>query len=338
MKLQENFNLRPFNTFGITAQARWFAEATDSESLFQLLQYREKLSVPLLILGGGSNVLLVNNFDGIVIRIAIKGVSQQVEGNDTAIFEVSAGESWEMLVDRSVAGGWGGIENLAMIPGSVGAAPIQNIGAYGAELKDVLVHLEALDLSSYLIKRFTKEECRLGYRTSIFKQEAKSRFVILKVVLRLNRSNVVNLSYPGLEKEVREASKNPTIADVSSAVKRLRKSKLPDPLLLANAGSFFKNPDVDLSTYRHLTEQHPKLVAYPYETGRYKLATAWLIEQCGWKGYRNGDAGVHSKQPLVLVNYGNASGCQILDLANRIRDSVEAKFGVRLEPEVNIII
>lgn len=337
MELLENFDIKPLNTFGISSHARWFAEACDCESLLNFIQAGEKLSVPLLILGGGSNVLFVNDFDGIIIRLAIKGVSQRIESNSTLIVEAAAGESWELLVEKYVAGGWGGIENLAMIPGSVGAAPIQNIGAYGVELKDVLVELEALDINNCTVRRFSNQECNFGYRTSIFKQEAKSRFVILKVALRLNRGQTVNLSYPGLAREVLSVSGTPTISDVANAVKKLRAGKLPDPTVLGNAGSFFKNPEVDIATYQCLKYQHPGLVAFPTGNNWFKLSAAWLIEQCGWKGYRNGDAGVYYKQPLVLVNYGNASGVQILDLASRIRDSVEKHFDIRLVPEVNII-
>lgn len=337
--LQRNVSLQPYNTFGIKAAAKWYVRITEAAQLPGLITLPVFKENRRLLLGGGSNILLTQDFDGLVIHIAITGIHVESITNDQVWVRAGAGHNWHALVLHCVAQGWGGIENLSLIPGTVGAAPIQNIGAYGAELKDVFHSLQAFDFEVGRFVTLDAAACRFGYRDSIFKHpENKNRYAITDVTLRLHRHPVLNLQYDALQKELQGVDASAlTIADVSNAVVRVRQSKLPDPAVIGNAGSFFKNPAVALAQFQALRQQHPNMPAYPQPDGSVKLAAGWLIEQCGFKGRRTGNTGSHAQQALVLVNYGNASGQEVLALANSIRQAVLQRFGVQLEMEVNVV-
>lgn len=335
--IQENFNLSDYNTMGIAAKARYFSSVQTEEELQSLLSNSRFQDTPRLVMGGGSNVLFVNNYEGMVVHINIKGVSVVREDEREVILNVGAGENWHELVLHCVEKGWGGIENLSLIPGSVGAAPIQNIGAYGVELEKVFESLEALEIKTGELKSFNKEECRFGYRDSVFKNKLKGLFVITGVKLRLQKSPTINTSYRALSDKLEEKGiKNPSIKDISKAVIEIRQSKLPDPAEIGNTGSFFKNPVITKKQFEELQSAYPDMPSYP-AGGKIKVPAAWLIDQCGWKGKRFGDAGVHKMQALVIVNYGNATGEDIWNLAQKIQVSVKDRFGVLLTPEVNIV-
>lgn len=330
----ENHSLKSYNTFGLESRASFLAEIKSEEELISLIEWNGIRQLPVLILGGGSNILFTKNFEGLVIKNAIKG---KVILN-TEIIKAASGEIWHELVLFSLDNDLGGIENLSLIPGLVGAAPIQNIGAYGVELKDVFVELEAIHLTTGEKKIFTKEMCAFGYRDSVFKREEKGQYFILSVTLKLNRNPEVNTSYGAINKELEKLGiSNPTIKDVSHAVITIRQSKLPDPREIGNAGSFFKNPEIDLNLFESLQNKYPDIPSYPTKQNMKKLAAGWLIEQCGWKGKKVGNTGCHKDQALVLVNYGNAKGTEIKNLASEIIESVYTKFGVSLEAEVNIM-
>jgi len=292
---------------------------------------------PVLILGGGSNILLVSKEIERVLKIDIRGIEEVKEETSHIYVNAGAGENWNDFVQYTLSRNWGGLENLSLIPGQVGAAPIQNIGAYGVELKDVFFELEAYDREDRKVYAFGVNDCKFGYRDSIFKSERKGRYIILNVTFRLNKTPVLKTSYGAIREELKKMNvKSPSIRDISNAVIAIRRSKLPDPKDIGNAGSFFKNPIVNQEQFLSLSKKYADLPAYPHEDQLVKLAAGWLIEQSGWKGYRKGDAGVHENQALVLVNYGNATGSEILDLSKRITESVLKKFGVALEREVNI--
>lgn len=337
MEVINNVSLKPYNTFGIDVSTNFFTEADDLHQLRNIFKLPDFKSLPKLLLGGGSNILFTKDFEGLVLKINFRGIKHEFFGEHKVLVTAGAGEDWNGLVQFCVNQNWGGLENLSLIPGSVGAAPIQNIGAYGVELKDVFDHLEALDLQTFEMRRFIADECKFGYRDSIFKREFKNRFLITSVGFMLSTRPVFNLSYPALKLEIEKTGAPPTLHSVSDAVIRIRRSKLPDPEILGNAGSFFKNPVVDSQFFESLKEKHPGIPSFYVSESEIKIPAAWLIEQCGWKGRRFGDAGVHARQPLVLVNYGKATGLQILDLANQIRESVLSRFQLQLEPEVNII-
>jgi UDP-N-acetylmuramate dehydrogenase len=289
---------------------------------------------PLLFIGGGSNLLFTKDFAGTVVLVATRGISV-VEKEGTVLLTAEAGERWDDVVGYAVERGWGGLENMSLIPGSAGAAPVQNIGAYGAEMKDVLHSVEALDLETMDIRTLNNDECGFGYRESVFRHSG-GRFLILSITLKLSKQPVLNLDYGSIREALaKSGTGEPTLREVRETVIRIRTGKLPDPAVSGNAGSFFRNPVVSGELLDQLRFEHPGLVSFPFGD-QYKLAAAWLIEQCGWKGRRQGDAGVNPDQPLVLLNYGSAAGKEILDLAKQIRDSVAGKFGVELEPEVNI--
>jgi len=337
-EIKEDFSLHSFNTFHIDSVARYFTEVDTIESLKELISSGQLDDKPLLIVGGGSNLLFTGNFKGIVVHIINKGIEIISRTDDSVIVQASAGENWHEFVAFCVSQGFGGIENLSLIPGNVGSCPIQNIGAYGVEVKDTILSVDAVDLETGESMNFSKEECRFGYRDSIFKRDLKGKFVICSVTFELKLNPVVQLEYGAIKQELSSKRiENPTIAEVSNAVCSIRQSKLPDPKILGNAGSFFKNPTVDQKFAEKLAESFPKLVSYPIADEKVKLAAGWLIEQCGWKGFRDGDAGVHENQSLVLVNYGNATGSNILTLAHRIQNSVYERFGVKLDMEVNVI-
>jgi len=335
MNVQQNISLKPYNTFGIDVKANRFIEITDK---LQLKAVLEKNSLPLLILGGGSNLLLTKDFEGLVIKNNIKGIDILEEDNQSIILKVGAGEIWHQFVMYSIEKGYCGIENLSLIPGNVGASPMQNIGAYGVEVKDLITQVEAVNLKDFSIKYFSNAECNFGYRTSVFKTTEKGKYFITAVTFKLSKTPNLNTSYGAIEGELNERGiSNPTIKDVSDAVIAIRQSKLPDPLEIGNSGSFFKNPVVKESVKNKILENFENAPNYPQADGTYKMAAGWLIEQCGWKGKRIGDYGVHDKQALVLVNHGGAKGGDIYQLSEDIIQSVQQKFNITLEREVNII-
>lgn len=337
MHIQENVSLKSYNTFGIDVPASHFLEVRSVDTLREVL--RRKDLPPPFVLSGGSNILLTAPLNALVLYINLRGREVIREDEGEVIIRAMAGENWHELVMWALEQGFGGIENLALIPGKTGTAPIQNIGAYGVELKDVFVACTALDIKTGALKRFDREQCRFGYRDSFFKREGKGRFIILSLELRLTRNNhELSTSYGAIEAELRARSiSDPSPWDVAEAVIDIRRRKLPDPSQLGNSGSFFKNPVIPASLLEKLREQHPDMPGYPQEEGSVKVPAGWLIEQCGLKGYRTGDAGVHKNQALVLVNYGKAGGEDILQLARHIQAAVKARFSIELQPEVNII-
>ncbi len=338
MDMLENTPLRHLNTFGIDCRARYLAEITSTEDLHAVRGNALFGSLERLVLGGGSNVLFCRDFDGLVLLNKMAGRSVIDENEDRIWINVAGGENWHDLVTWCVEQGWGGIENLALIPGSVGAAPIQNIGAYGVELRDVFVSLEAFFWESGETRVFFRDDCRFGYRDSIFKNELKGRVFITSVTLKLSRLPRVNTSYGNLAGLLAERGiARPGVRDVYQAVIDIRRSKLPDPAVTGNAGSFFKNPELPEALARAILEKHPDAPHFPVDENTIKIPAGWLIEQCGWKGRTEGRAGVHEKQALVLVNRGGASGEEIRSLAYKIMASVRETFGVELQPEVNII-
>jgi UDP-N-acetylmuramate dehydrogenase len=337
VRLLENFSLQRLNTFGIDVRARFFSEATDENSLIACLEHAFRDGESLLFLGGGSNVLFLKDFDGLVVRNRIQGVEVVEEDASHVWVKVEGGMSWHAFVLQAVARNWAGIENLSLIPGTVGAAPIQNIGAYGVEVKDVIHSLEVIHIRSGKKRTLYAAECAFSYRDSIFKGEYKGDLIILSVTFRLQKGGEVNITYGDIHSVLKEMGiEKPGIADVSKAVIHIRQSKLPDPAVLGNAGSFFKNPEVSFDVFSDLKSRYPSLPGYPLEGG-VKVPAGWLIEQAGWKGYRSDKVGVHERQALVLVNYGGASGAEVVELATRVQESVEDQFGIRLVPEVNYV-
>ncbi|MBC3538211.1 UDP-N-acetylmuramate dehydrogenase [Rufibacter sediminis] len=339
MTIQREASLQPYNTFGIDARATLLAEFTSVEELRQLLQNPEVQALPKLILGGGSNVLFTQDVEAAVLLNRIKGITLNPEADGKHVLVTSgSGETWHDLVLYSLEQDLGGIENLSLIPGTVGAAPLQNIGAYGVELKDTFVSLEALEMESGNLVTFTHEQCGFGYRESVFKKEAKGKFIVTSVTLRLTKEHTFNTSYGAiqdtlLQQQVQELS----LKAISQAVCHIRRSKLPDPAKIGNAGSFFKNPEIPLALFEILKSQYPGIPGYPVSPETVKVPAGWLIEQCGWRGKILGKHGVHKDQALVLVNYGGAAGNDVKALAYEIIQSVEQKFGITLTPEVNII-
>ncbi len=335
--LQRNTLLKTHNTFGINASASFFARFKSEEELLVLL--KENKNHELFILGGGSNILFTKNFEGLVLKNEIKGFNILQESDKSVLVEAGAGMNWHEFVLKCLDLNFGGVENLSLIPGNVGASPMQNIGAYGVEIKDVFEYLDAIHIKTGTLKRFTNKDCAFGYRESIFKNKVKGEYIISRVGFRLTKEHVINTSYGAINKELENQNiLNPNIKDVSNAVIAIRKSKLPDPNKIGNAGSFFKNPIIPLATLTVLQEKYPSVPNYPAGAESVKLAAGWLIEQAGWKGKTfNESYGVHKNQALVLVNYGNATGNEILNLSNLIINDVKEKFGVQLEREVNIL-
>lgn len=337
LQIQENVSLKNFNTFGIEARSRWFVEVSHPNELTELFLDPVWKVTKTLVLGGGSNMLWVNDFDGLVVRINIRGIGHRISHNDVFV-EAGAGEVWNDLVNYCVLRGFAGLENLSLIPGSVGAAPIQNIGAYGVELKDVFHSCSAFEIATGKLKTFTNADCRFDYRESIFKGELKDQYIISSVKFHLSLIPNLNLNYGSIEQELANRHiSSPTIADVSRVVAHIRVSKLPDPSTIGNAGSFFKNPIIPSTQFELLRSRFPAVVSYPAGDGGVKLAAGWLIEQCGWKGKTVGRTGTWKNQALVLVNHGGATGQEVFQLSSEIIDSVYAKFGVMLQREVNII-
>lgn len=335
MIIHENFPLKPFNTFGIDAIAKKFSSFGNKEELAAIIDGNRE---SLLILGGGSNVLFTKNFDGLVLKNEIKGIEVLCEDENDVYVKVGAGEVWHEFVKFCIQNNFSGVENLALIPGSVGASPMQNIGAYGVEIKSVFHSLEAFHLKDHSVLIFTNEDCKFGYRESVFKNKYKGEFAILSVTYRLAKQPRFNTSYGAIEEELqRMGVKDLSIQAIAQAVINIRTSKLPNPAEIGNAGSFFKNPEIAAAQFELLKNEYPSMPGYPLEGQKVKLAAGWLIEQCGWKGYRKGHAGCHAKQALVLVNYGGVKGNEILELSEEIIQSVKKKFNVQLEREVNII-
>lgn len=333
LSVHEQQSLQPFNTFGVAVKAHWYAEASTDAEVREALAAAAALGAPLLVMGGGSNLLLTGDLDALVLRMVSRGRRLLQEEGGQVLVEAEAGEPWHPFVLWTLEQGLAGLENLSLIPGTVGAAPVQNIGAYGVELKDVLHSLLALDRLSGELHEFRADECEFAYRHSRFKRES-GRWLILRVRFALSRQAVLHLDYGPLRQRLQQQGIDaPTPLAVSQAVCAIRAEKLPDPQVLGNAGSFFKNPLVGEAQAEQLRERWPGLVGYPAGSGQVKLAAGWLIERAGWKGYRDGDAGVHELQALVLVNYGGASGRQLLALAQRIQADIRARFGVDLEIE-----
>lgn len=338
MLIKSNFCLKPYNTFGIEAEASQAAPITSVNDLKELFADGHLQNKKTLVLGEGSNVLFTQSFEGLILINQIRRKKVIEETNEYVLLKVNGGEFWSSLVDFTVENGWAGLENLSLIPGTVGAAPVQNIGAYGVELKDVMQNLEAFDLRTGKVVQFNNRECAFTYRNSIFKQQYKNRFFIVNVTFRLSKTPVFKLDYGPLKKAFADLPSNKIdIKQVSEVVKTIRRSKLPEPEVLKNAGSFFKNPVVDAITFASLKKEFSGLPAFKINENEFKLAAGWLIEQSGWKGKRMGEAGVYEKQALVLVNYGKATGKEILTLATAIQQHVKNKFGLELEMEVNII-
>lgn len=336
MQIQENISLKPFNTFAIDAKAKYFAPFRDLDELTQLITQHPEPNT--FILGGGSNILLAGNFDGLVLKNEIKGIMEVHEDVEHVYVNAGAGENWHRFVLYCIQRNWAGVENLSLIPGNVGASPMQNIGAYGVELENIFYGLEAFHLKEKKKVTFTPGDCSFGYRESVFKGKYRNQFVILNVTYKLRKQPIFHTSYGAIEQELEKMGvKTLSIKAISDAVINIRMSKLPDPAKIGNAGSFFKNPIIPHEQFRILKIKFPGIIGYTNVDGSVKLAAGWLIEKCGWKGFRRGDAGCHANQALVLVNYGNATGGEIVRLSEEIVDSVRSTFGLLLEKEVNII-
>lgn len=336
MVILKNYSLKPYNTFGLEVLATNLIRVRSGKALREALQLNLQ---PLFILGGGSNVLLTKKVDGLVLKNEIKGIKIKKESNKSVTIAVGGGENWHELVLWSVQKGFGGLENLSLIPGTVGAAPIQNIGAYGVELSSIFKKLEAIDLSTGKKQVFKKKDCQFGYRESIFKKALKGKYFITKVYLKLSKKNhQLNTSYGAIQDRLQtKGIQHPNIKDISDIVIAIRSEKLPDPATLGNSGSFFKNPEIPQEQFRTLQQAFPDIIHYDLPDNKVKIPAGWLIEQCGWKGKKVGNTGAYSKQALVLVNYGGATGEEVKNLAFQIMDSVKQKFGIALNPEVNII-
>ena len=341
MQVQENISLKPYNTFGIDSRARYFSSFHSVDELIQLTTHFPiaiGTQLTTLILGGGSNILFTKDFDGLVLKNEMTGIEKINEDETYVYIKCGAGENWHQVVLHCIENNWAGIENLSLIPGCVGASPMQNIGAYGVEIKDVFHELTAFHLQEKTNYTFKINDCEFGYRESVFKRKYKDQFVILDVTYRLSKQPHFNTSYGAIEQELEKMGViELSIKAISQAVINIRSSKLPDPKEIGNAGSFFKNPSVAKEKYLQLKKDFENIVGYENADGTVKLAAGWLIEQGGWKGYRKGDAGVHERQSLVLVNFGNASGNEVFGISEKIVSSVNDKFGVSLEREVNIL-
>lgn len=337
MILLENVSLKPYNTFNIEVKAKYFTSLENDADIVAFCELLQNKQDKFLILGGGSNVLFTSDFEGYVGKINTKGIDIVDDNEEYIIIKAQSGVVWDELVQLTVENEWYGLENLSLIPGNVGSSPIQNIGAYGIEIKDVLHQLEAIHIQSLQKQIFSNSQCHFAYRDSIFKNELKSQYVITSVSFKLRKKKNLNIEYGAIAQELKKKSiVNPSIKDIREIICEIRTAKLPDYNKIGNSGSFFKNPSINSSFYNILLQTHKEIAAYKQDNNTFKLSAAWLIEQCGWKGYRNGDIGVYDKQALVLVNYGNARGEDIFILSKKIIDSVFKKFGIYLEREVNI--
>lgn len=344
MTVKENHALKEHNTFGINAYAKYFIDVTTESELLQAIEFYKKLEqypkTPLLFLGGGSNILFRADFPGLVIKLSLKGIKETTsQETDRVMVSAMAGENWHEFVLYTLSKNYGGLENLSLIPGNVGTSPMQNIGAYGREIKDLFIELRALNLETLEIETLSHSDCNFGYRESIFKNTAKGKYAILEVSFSLSTANhILNTSYGAIEKQLeKNGVSEPTIHDVSKAVVEIRESKLPNPSILGNAGSFFKNPTISVEAFEKLLEKDPEIPSYPQPTG-VKVPAGYLIEKQGWKGKQIGNVACHELQSLVIVNKtGNASGEEIFDFSQQIIDSVKSAYGITLEREVNIV-
>ena len=338
MNIQQNISLKPFNTFGLEASAQYFVEVSTVQDLKNILQNPDFKKLDKLFLGGGSNLLLTKDYEGLVVKIALKGIEKVFEDENRIHIQAGAGEIWHQFVMYCVENNYAGIENLSLIPGTVGAAPMQNIGAYGVEIKDVFQELQALNLETLEIETFNLTDCQFGYRESVFKHTLKGKYVITSVTFKLNKVPTFKIAYGDIQKTLAEMNVTElSIKAISDAVIAIRKSKLPDPAEIGNSGSFFKNPEIPLTQYQKLLIDFPTLPSYPINQTTVKVPAGWLIEQAGWKGFRDGQIGVHARQALVLVNYGGGNGNNIKALAEKVQQSIVDKFGIKLSPEVNYI-
>lgn len=337
--MHENFSLQPYNTFGVNVKARYFAAVQSIEELKNAVNFSVSEKLPVLFLGSGSNILFTKDFDGLAIQLHLKGIHEDLINENEVLVTAKAGENWHEFVMFCLNKNYGGLENLSLIPGNVGTSPMQNIGAYGTEIKDTFVNCTVLNLENLQLETFDLNQCKFGYRDSIFKQEGKGKYVILEVSFKLTRKNHnITTEYGAIKSELENLGiVNPTIQDVSKAVINIRKSKLPDPKEIGNAGSFFKNPTIPLAQFEDLKLKFPAIQGYP--NGDFvKVPAGWLIEQCGWKGKQIGNVASHKLQSLVIINAsGNATGKEIFDFSTEIINSVKEKFGIELEREVNII-
>jgi len=338
MLLLKNHSLKNLNTFGVDVKAKFFVEVFSEEELIQLLSDETLKRENKFVLGGGSNILFTKDFGGIIIKVSIGGINIKNENSDSVIIEAGAGVIWDDLVNFCVEKKYGGIENLILIPGSVGAAPIQNIGAYGQELADTFESLSGVFIESGERKTFIKNECNFSYRTSIFKKELKNKFIITSVRFKLSKNPKTEISYKTLREYLSDKKiSNPTIKDISKAIAQIRRSRLPDPIKIGNAGSFFKNPVLNEEMFIKLKSEYPKVISFPSEAGKIKISAGWLIEKCGWKGKRFGEVGTSPAHALVVCNFGKASGAEILEFTMRLKEEIANKFGIKLEEEVNIL-
>jgi UDP-N-acetylmuramate dehydrogenase len=337
VQIQENISLKKYNTFGMDVLARFFYAFSTVDQMQGIGASDTFKNYPVMVLGGGSNMLLTTNFEGLVLKNEILGIELIKEDADHYFVKVGAGVDWHEFVLYCLEKNYAGVENLALIPGKVGASPMQNIGAYGVELKDVFHSLEAINVDDFNLVTFYNADCEFGYRESIFKNKCKNQFVITSVTFKLNKIPVYKTTYGAIEDALQEMKVDTlSIQHIAQAVMHIRNSKLPNPNVIGNAGSFFKNPEIDTIQFESLKKYFPNINGYQTDSGKIKIAAGWLIEQAGWKGYRNGDAGCHDKQALVLVNHGNATGTEIFELSENIISSVHDKFGIFLHREVNI--
>lgn len=338
IQITENQTLKPFNTFGIDCFARYFCSVSSKSELLQALDFGKTNQLQFLILGGGSNLLISKNFEGLVIKIENKGIEVVGKTDKKTEIKVSAGENWHNLVIQSLESSWFGLENLSLIPGNVGASPMQNIGAYGIEVKDLITNVEFYNIELNEWQNFNPTQCQFGYRESIFKHELKGKAIIWSVTFSLSLIPEAKIEYGDIKSVLtRKQISNPGPKDVSDAVIEIRQSKLPDPKVLGNAGSFFKNPMVQPAILEEIKKKYPEVPNFASEGGLFKIPAGWLIEKAGWKGKSLGNYGVHDRQALVLVNYGNASGMEIFELAQSIQHDIKSKFNIELQVEVNLI-
>lgn len=338
MVIYQNISLKPYNTFGIDVKAAEFVECNTAEEVQVLCRTFNLSEREILVLGGGSNILLTQDFKGMVVKMNLKGIAKVNETDEHVFLKANSGENWHQFVLHCIEKGYGGVENLSLIPGCVGAAPMQNIGAYGVEIKDCFEELNAVEISTGMLVKFTNQECKFGYRESIFKNLAKGKYIIVSVTFKLSKNPVVNTSYGAIKDMLaQQGITHPGIKEVSDAVIAIRQSKLPDPKVLGNSGSFFKNPEIPKEQFQKLQESFPSIPGYATADNNMKVPAGWLIEQCGWKGKRVGNTGAHKDQALVIVNYGDATGYEIYRVALEIQQNVRDKFGIHITPEVNII-
>ncbi len=332
-----NISLQPYHSFASQEEASYFSKISDKQEIVAIVKWSKEKQLPILVIGSGTNILFTKNFEGLVAKIELMGVKKIEETASEVILEVGAGENWHHFVSYCVHKGWGGIENLSLIPGTVGASPIQNIGAYGVEVQECIKSIEAYDTLSENWVHLNNADCAFGYRTSIFKQNP-NRFIIASVKFLLNKQPQLKTDYGVIREVLHDKNiKNPSLEDISNAIIQIRSQKLPDPKVLGNAGSFFKNPTILFNQYELLKEKFPNLIAYPISDKAYKVAAGWLLEACGWKGIRNGNVGCYEKQSLVIVSYGIVSGKEVYDFSETIIQSIKSKFDILLEREVTVI-